>query len=150
MYFLWILCQKSLNCGFSWDTLSNDKSCFRKYPAFFHKTFGSMLKVAWIMSFLPCVPTGSLFTRRKNRRITTEKTCYVGSNKHLCLEFYVNIVRYIVVIFYRPLQIAISIYVMKHTIKLVFIYKNTYQRPTFLESCVASLSKLHLPTRHSR
>ena len=59
----------------------------------FQKTFGSMLKVAWIMSLLHCVPTGSLFTRRRNRRITTEKTCYVGSNTHLCLEFYVNIVK---------------------------------------------------------
>jgi hypothetical protein len=70
---------------------------------FFHKTFGSILKVAWIMSFLHCVHTGSLFTSGGNRRITTEKTCYVGSNMHLCLEFYVDIVRYIVVIFYGPL-----------------------------------------------
>ena len=55
------------------------------------------LRYAWIMPFLHCVPTGSLFTRRRNRRITIEKTCYMGSNMHLCLEFYVNIVRYIVV-----------------------------------------------------
>jgi hypothetical protein len=39
---------------------------------------------------------------------------------------------------------------MKLTIKLIFIYKNRYQRPTFLQNCVASLSKLHLPTRHNR
>lgn len=43
------------------------------------------------MSFLHCVPKGSLFTRRRNRGITIKKTCYVGSNMHLCLEFYVNI-----------------------------------------------------------
>jgi len=47
----------------------------------------------------------------------------MGSNMHLCLEFYVNIVRYIVVIFYGPLQIAGSIYVMKLIIKPIFIKK---------------------------
>jgi len=145
-----MLRQKSLNCSFSWANLTSHTSCFRKHPAFFHKTFGSMLKVTWKTYFLHCVSSGSLFTRRRNRRITTEKTCYMGSNMHLCLEFYVNILRYIVVIFYCPLQIAGSIYVMKLTIKPIFIYKNTYRQPMFLQNCVASLSKLHLPTRHSR
>jgi len=69
---------------------------------------------------------------------------------HLCLEFYVNILRNMLLIFYGLLQIAGSIYVLKLTIKLIFIYKNTYQRPTFLQNWVASLSKLHLPARHSR
>lgn len=66
------------------------------------------------------------------------------------LSFMWILLRYIVVIFYGPLQIAGSIYVMKLTTKLIFYVQNTYQQPTFLQYCVASLSKLHLPTRHSR